>query len=125
MTFDYSCITFADGVSGYINSLPYLEHIESYDRTWGEITTCIIREAEFFQYAARFHSGFGKMPRCRLVYSNGTATSECNLHCKVAIYRGSFYLGDAIIGDVKYRYWLAIAILSKNTSHADLPADEP
>jgi hypothetical protein len=125
MTLDNTSITLSDGDTGHIHFLPNPENFRTYDYTGLEAIDYLLPNAEFLKHMAGFHRSLGKVPCGRLIDADGAALAESDLHCGIAVRGWCLDLGNAIVGHIKYRDRLAIAIVGENTSHANLAADEP
>lgn len=124
MTLDYSGISLANRNSGHIHFLTDFKSIDAYACPGNKTCKHFLRYMEFLQDMASLHRGLCKMPGGRLIHATGAALAKSDLGRGITIGIYGFELGNAIVGHVQHCYGLAIAILRKNASHANLAADK-
>jgi hypothetical protein len=71
-----------------------------------------------------FNACLGEMARSRLAHTTGAALPECHLDRGIAVNFRRFDLGHAIIRHVDNRNGDGIAVIGKQSRHADLATDK-
>ena len=104
----------------HVDQLPDLEGIDSDNPTDFDIGKLFGSYRKFPQQFAGFDTRFGEVPRLGLRHAACAALAERDLHGRVSIRLGTFYLRHAIVGDVKHRHRHGAAVVGKNARHAKL-----
>ena len=124
MAFDNPGETFTDGRASDVHHLAYLEYVHADLAANFKIGKLVRLHAEFAQYVTCFNACLGEMARSGFVDTTGAAFSKRNLDRGIAIGFGRFDLGHAIIRHVDNGNRDGIAVIGKQSRHADLATDK-
>src|SRR5450631_3500465 len=124
VTLDHTRETLPLGGAGHIDLLAHLENFHGNGAADLEIAERIGSDGKFFQDCPCFDTCLCKVTSLRFCNARCTALAKGHLHGRIAVVVGGLDLSDAIVRHVQHRNRDGCAVVSKDASHANLPADE-
>ena len=126
MTLDGAGIAFTNGGALHVHQLAHRKHVGSRHNSTGSVFACdVSRHAEFFQDFTGLNACFRKVASGRLGHARCFARAKCHLKGTVAVICFGFNLGHAVVGHIHHCDRNGIPIISEQTHHAHLAAQQP
>ena len=123
MALDHARKTLADRSAGHVHQLADLEQVDAELPADLQVGKQIGFDAKFLEDVARFDGGLGEVAGGRLANPAGAALAERHLHRGITVSLRRLDLGHAIVRHIHDSNRHGIAVIGKQSRHADLAAD--